>query len=279
MSHPTALCPIIHDDPRGDTWTPEHAAHASRCPHCRRFLAGVEAMGGRLKDLPRYSAAIPAGLRATLESHLEAATTPPSIPRQIPGSAGRRSFRRWGQALIPVAMAASLVLGVLLDRQGVFRSGQTSGQVARTLGDYILDVTHDHYLFAQLDNSLEVRMNDPAALTRWLEGSLHFSPDLPAGTPDFVLEGGRVWHTVNRLSALAAYATPDGNEAILFAVPAEGLTPGDMGFRIVRGHRVYHGEGWELEALVWIEGDLALALVAPRGHLPATWADLFLRED
>lgn len=272
MSQPTAVCRIIHDDPHGENWTSEHADHARLCPHCRQFLAGVRALGERLRELPRHTAAMPAALRATLESRLEA-----SSAATRPGA--RNPFRRWSQALIPVAMAASLVLGVVLDRQGVFRGAQTSGEVPRTLADYIHDVTHDHYLFAQLDNSLEVRMDDPAALTGWLEGSLHFAPELPASTAEFALEGGRVWHTVNRLSALAAYATPDGNETILFAVPAEGLTPGDMDFQIVRGHRVYHGEGWEREALVWVEGDLALALVAPRGHLPATWADVFLRGD
>jgi len=275
MSQSTALCRAIHDDPRRESWTAELTEHAHLCPHCRRFLAGVQALTERLKELPRHTAAMPASLRATLENRLEASSAAPVADRSV-RPPRRNLFRSWGQVLVPVAMAASLVLGVALDRQGIFRTPQTSGQVARTLGDYIHDVTHDHYLFAQLDNSLEVRMTDPAELSGWLRGTLHFAPELPASTTGFTLEGGRVWHTVNRLSALAAYGTPGGDEAILFAVPAEGLSPANADYRLVRGRRVYHGEGWKREAMVWLDGDLAMALVAPEGRLPGNWAEVFL---
>lgn len=231
-----------------------------------------EALKDRLAAEPRFCDPMPGSLHQSMAAALDEATGP-SVP--TPPGPRPRSYRRLG-ALVPVAIAASLAVGILLGR-GVVRSPEHQGaEVPRTVADFIHDVTHDHYLFARLDNALEIRQQDPAALQAWLRESLHFSPRLPGDSALFSLEGGRIWHTVNRLSALAAYRLPDGQLAILFAVPAENLSPRGAHHTTVEGLEVFSGSGWDREAHVWYEDDLAVALVAPQGHLPAEWSSVFL---
>ena len=119
-------------------------------------------------------------------------------------------------------------------------------------------------------------MTDPGELSGWLSHSLAFDFEVPAATEGLALEGGRVWHTVGRLSALASYCTPTGERVVLFAVPAANLDLAGAERTEVAGHEVFRGTGWEREARVWLEGDLALALVAADGALPDGWAGNFL---
>ncbi len=230
-----------------------------------------EELKERLRGISRFSDPMPEHLTRAMTEALDEASAPGSAPDKEASP-----FKRWIGAVVPVALAASLALGIILGRGGIRPVGETGAEVPKTVADYIHDVTHDHYLFARLDNALEVRQQDPAQLEAWLRQSLHFSPDLPDGSGPFTLEGGRIWHTVNRLSALAAYRLPDGRMAILFAVPAENLAPRGTHAESVAGHEVFAGRGWGREARAWYEDGLALALVVPEGHLPPSWSQVFL---
>jgi anti-sigma factor RsiW len=261
-------CDEVRLDPYGEQWGPGLRAHVDECSGCGIFLRTITALRSRLRS-PRASAeAMPAQLRAALLGQLDEAAAPPAPVARLP----RRN--RW---FVPAAMAASLVLGVFLGRGlDLAGGGAMPNEVHRTIGMYIEDVTHDHYLIERIGRPLEVALTDRGELSQWLTESLSFAFEVPGTGRDFALQGGRVWHTVGRLSAMAAFATPDGGRAILFAVPAENLELAGAEETTVGGVTVFSGRGWENEARVWIDGDLALALVAPEGRLPASWADDFL---
>lgn len=276
MNFDDRQCRLIQTDPRGDSWDGEARAHAAACPSCRAFLDSAAELGQRLRVLPALAAPMPDTLRESLLAQLAAsvdeAATVPVQPR--PGLAPRR--RRLQRVMVPMALAASLVLGVMLGHNVDFGLSRAPAEVNRTIGMYIQDVTHDHYLIERIGRPLEVILTDRGALSSWLSESLSFPFELPATGSAFSLKGGRVWHTVGRLSAMAAYETEDGNRTILFAVPARNLELRGADSSVVGKTRVFIGRGWEREARVWIEGDLAMALVAVEGELPAAWATTFL---
>ncbi len=261
-------CRLVATDPRGDDWDAATRAHTATCPECRAYLACVEQLNQRLQGLPLATEAMPAPLR---EKMLRFQATYGTIPDR-----SWRSRPSIGRILIPLALAASLVLGVFLQKN--YEVGGVPGrtEVQGTIGMYIADVTHDHYLIERIGRPLEVRIRDAAELSHWLSSSLGFAFELPATSGNLALEGGRVWHTVGRLSAMASYRTPDGSRLILFAVPARNLELAGAQSTMVGEREVFRGQAWGHEARVWIQGDLALAVTAPNGELPADWPDVFL---
>jgi hypothetical protein len=269
------LCGLIHADPHGESWDSGVRAHAAECPACAAFLQAVAALSLRLKAVPALNAPMPQSLRARLLDQLAACPEAPDTVVAAPRLAlvPRRAMRR---ALVPAALAATLVLGVMLGHNFDFGFSRVPAEVDRTIGMYIRDVTHDHYLIERIGRPLEVAITERAALSDWLSASLNFPFELPRTAGGFRLQGGRVWHTVGRLSAMAAYETDGGGRVILFAVPAANLELRGAESSFVGGTQVFVGEGWEREARVWIDGDLAMALVAMEGELPASWADTFL---
>lgn len=269
MSFDDRQCRLIQTDPGGASWDEDLRAHAAACPACAAYLAETAALGERLRALPSMAAPMPEALRARLLAELEQAVEPVGSRLKVLPRPLRRAF-------VPLALAASLVLGVFLGHHHDFGFSKAPAEVNRTIGMYIEDVTHDHYLIERIGRPLEVAITDREALSNWLSESLSFHIELPRTTRAFRLDGGRVWHTVGRLSAMAAYDTEDGGRVILFAVPARNLELRGASSSMIKGWRVFTGHGWEREARVWIEGDLAMALVADEGRLPASWADTFL---
>lgn len=277
MSHAAEeLCRAIRLDPRQDRWSKAQQAHVRVCPGCRSYLGSLAALGDRLRALPSRQEAMPAALRQRLLNSLHEAAAP-AAPNRSPSRWA--SFPRNPAFLVPLAMAASLAVGVILEKQFDFGNPGLPDKVAEvpaSLGAYIDDVNHDHYLLERIGRPLEVRMAEAAPLSAWLTESLSFDFQLPAESGALALEGGRVWHTVGRLSAMASYRAPDGSRVVLFAVPAENLDPAGTPSELIKGTRVFHGAGWGHEARVWVQGDLAVALTAPEGHLPAGWERIFL---
>ncbi len=271
MTNNEQHCRHVHDDPQGHAWDAGTRAHAAECPACVAFLAGVEELGVRLRAHATLNAPMPEALRARLLAQLDEAAAAPRRAEVflLPARARR--------ALYPMALAASLAVGVLIGDRAHFGGPAPSAEVRRDIGNYIQDVTHDHYLFSRIGRPLEVSISDNGGLSTWLSESLSFDVKVPASNADFRLEGGRVWHTVGRLSALAAYDVGGGRRALLFAVPAANLDLKGAEWSTVGGRRVFHGRAWDCDARVWIDGDLAMALVAPEGTLPEGWAQEFLR--
>jgi len=265
------ICREVQADPRAETWDRAVRAHAAECPTCADFLASYAVLSDRLKALPCAGAGMPEAMREGLLGQLAACPEPEA------GSGRRSSWRILsGRALVPVAMAATLVLGILLGRTDTFTPAPPSGEVVRSIGTFIGDVTHDHYLLGRIRRPLEIEATDAGELSDWLSASLNFAFRLPDRSDGLTLEGGRVWHTVGRLSALASYTTPAGQRVVLFAVPAENLTLDGADSEMVRGTRVFRGRGWGQEARAWVAGNLAYAVTAPEGALPDDWDRIFL---
>ena len=269
MSSDDRQCRLIQSDPGGAGWDDSLRAHAAACPACAAYLAETAELGERLRSLPSLAAPMPQALRARLLAQLAEAGGPVSPRVKVLPKPLRRTF-------VPVALAASLVLGVFLGHHHDFGFSKAPAEVNRTIGMYIEDVTHDHYLIERIGRPLEVAITDREALSQWLSESLRFQVELPRTTRAFRLDGGRVWHTVGRLSAMASYDSEDGGRVILFAVPANNLELRGATSAMIKGRRVFAGQGWDREARVWIEDDLAMALVAVQGRMPDAWADTFL---
>lgn len=274
MTGDERLCGLVQADPHGEHWDEALQAHAASCPACSRLVAGVRQLADRLRSLPSLTAPMPAARRAAMLALLgDADAAPATLPPRRPAG---RAWGRWPRVAAPLALAASLAAGMVIGHNVEFRLPWQAAEVHRDIGMYIHDVTHDHYLFERINRPLEIATSDRAALSTWLSESLNFRFVLPASTRGLSLRGGRVWHTVGRLSALAAYETAGGDRVILFAVPAHNLALDGATSAVIDGHRVYSGGGWDREARVWIDGDLAVALVAPQGRLPDDWAASFL---
>lgn len=282
MSRPAEICREIQLDPRPGSWTRSQREHAGVCPGCGSFLASLAALTERLRGLSSTTRALPEPLRRQLLSRLDEAPGPapatgsgPARSRRSGPKAPGRTFR----SLAPLGMAASLALGVFLENRFDLAPAPMPaevGEVQATVGDYIHDVTHDHYLFERIRRPLEVEMAEAGRLSEWLSASLDFELRLPSESGSLALEGGRVWHTVGRLSAMAVYRADDGTRVVLFAVPAENLTPDGAESQWIAGTRVFHGGSWGHEARAWIQGDLAVSLTAPEGHVPDGWERVFL---
>ncbi len=269
------LCRVILEDPHGETWDEQAHVHAAECAECVAYRTSVAALGDRLQALPSFGGAtLPPMLRGAMLEHLAAVPVSADIV-DLP-TRPRETTAWWRRAATPAAIAASLVLGIIIGDRVDFRPPADTGEVPRSVGQYISDVTHDHYLIERIGRPLEVALTDEDEMSGWLSNSLAFDIELPVRDPAFDLEGGRVWHTVGRLSAMASYVVGDGSRVILFAVPALGLSLDGAPSEIVDGVRVYHGAEWDHEARVWIDGDLAMALVAPEGHMPDDWRRVFL---
>lgn len=271
MSHSTELCREIRLDPRPASWSAAQREHAGACPGCRSFLASVTTLGERLLGLSSANGAMPAEMRQRLLSRLDGSARP--APRRP------ALFGRGARYLVPVAMAASLACGVVLgnrfDPAPAPPPGE-EGEVRASMGEYIRDVTHDHFLFDRIQRPLEVSLTEAGPLSEWLSAALAFEVRLPSDPGTFTLEGGRVWHTVGRLSAMAVYRAADDTRFVLFAVPARNMTPNGAESQRIRGREVFSGSGWGHEARAWMQGDLAVSLTAPEGRLPEGWELVFL---
>lgn len=280
MDNSTETCREIRLDPRPGNWTPEQREHVGRCPGCRSFLASLTALGERLLGLPSANRKMPDALRRELLARLNESSGPQFDTARGKSRATRPAlFGRGIRYLVPVAMAASLTFGVVLEnRYDIAPTPMPNelGEVQASVGDYLHDVTHDHYLFDRIQHPLEVEMSEASALSEWLSGALAFDFRLPADSGSFALEGGRVWHTVGRLSAMAVYRTADGTRVVLFAVPAENMTLDGAESRVIGQKRVFRGSSWGHEGRAWIQGDLAVSLTAPEGRFPDGWKQIFL---
>ncbi|MEN8006270.1 MAG: hypothetical protein ABFS42_04610 [Candidatus Krumholzibacteriota bacterium] len=274
MSFEKGYCREIQTDPHGENWSITTREHAAACPLCTAYIESCDELGERLRDLPSLRETMPEDLRGKMLQQLAEAAAPETA---APGrSASLLTLPLAQRIMLPVALAASLVLGIFLEKTFDFGPASFPNEVERTIGLYIEDVTHDHYLLERIARPLEVEITNARDLSTWLSASLNFAFQLPETRGPLTLQGGRVWHTVGRLSAMASYMTESGSRVVLFAVPAENLELIGAESELVDGVRVFNGSGWGHEARVWIDGDLAVALTAPEGEIPATWDEIFL---
>jgi anti-sigma factor (TIGR02949 family) len=233
--------------------------HVERCERCRFELQAIEAEKRWLKRTFASRVAPPALRTAVLDRlRAEAGTAAAAVPR----------WRRWW-APSPAWAAVSLFLLVAagliyLRTEGVLLP---SGEKPTTMGLFVRDITHDAYLVARLPaRPLDVASEDPRRVADVLSGFVGFPVRIPdLSTSGFRLKGGRLWHTVSRISALAVFEDGSGRRVRLFEIRGERI--GLKGARAVRtdGRVFYVGRSFGFQGVAWKQHGLALGLV---GDLP-----------
>jgi len=266
----------IHPDP--SEWDEATRRHVAVCTQCRETAESSQMLRSRLRTLPSMIEKAPASLREwmaaaqarTLSSGEESASVTdagsaravPSSPIELPvaRAAQRTLLFRWA---LPLTLAAGLLLGLGIAPWVGSLLPSKAPSTAATMRDYLLDVTHDHFLIGHLNRSLEVRGLDTAQASGWLSSGLPFPVGLASPPPGWSLEGARIWHTVSRISAMAAYQGPGGERVLVFAVPREGIDADRYKAVATPQGPVYLGESYGNQGVAWFQGDLAWSATSP----------------
>lgn len=267
----------IQTDPDPAAWPADVAGHVEGCEGCQRTLEQSRELRRSLRRVAGGDP--PAGMLGRVRARLGEEAAPNDVPEVVEA---RRPLRRPTFAhrmWVPAALAAGLAIGVGI---GVQLPDSTApvvrvqdGEVVRTVEDYLQDVTHDRYLLERTGQPIEHVSSQATELSRWLSDGLGFELSLGPAPQDWSLEGGRVWHTLSRISALAVYRR--GSEEItVFAVPAKGVHPEGLEPIRAEGPRTWFKEAWGFRGVAWYEGDLLWSVVGDpdRAELLA-WARHF----
>ncbi len=245
-----------------ESWPAEVRDHVSQCECCQRSATASLQLRAGLKR--SQSPAAPPELLAQVRQRLAPEPSIPSLPQPAPPRSSAPFLTR--RAWVPAALAAGLILGIGLGpllRSGGGRIGPKviNGQVVKTIGDYLSDVTHDRYLLDRTGRPIEMPSRDRGELSRWLTDGTGFELALGTEPAGWELEGGRVWHTVSRISALAEYA--DGAHRItVFAVPAQGIQSSGFDSQRVAGSELWTHEAWSFRGVAWFDQDLVWSAVS-----------------
>lgn len=260
-THQDALT-AIHDDPKGETWTPEVTAHVGRCEPCQKTLKALQSF---VTSMRRRTTTVqaPAELVATVCRSVQAEQTKSQRRRQ-----------KIVEFLVPTALAAGLAIGFLLPRGA---DPTVPGGLVPNMTVLLDDTLHDRLLLDDANTGMEFASDDAASVSAWLSDELGFGVRLPAAPANWELRGGRVWHTAGAMSALAEYEN-DGDVVTVFARPRSGLLIEDVPEDAPEGATM----SWRLESgdhrgVAWVDGDLAWVAVGS-GSMEelAAWVEGFL---
>jgi anti-sigma factor RsiW len=245
----------IQENPERNSWPAEVREHVRDCERCQKTLEASLLLRVGLKKTS--SDAAPEELRARVYRRLRQRLSP-----------APRSHARLSGVGIAIGLAVGIALGIAigLSWRGRLPSPTpkvVDGLVLRNVDDYLFDVTHDRHLLDGTGKPIEHVADDPADLSRWLSQGLGFDVRLGTSPAGWRLRGGRVWHTLSRISAMAEYDRGDRHLDV-FAVPSEGI---DRSRNVARrvGEDVWVGEAWSYRAVAWHDRGLLWSVV---GKLP-----------
>lgn len=232
--------------------------HLASCEMCREVLRATR----RGKELMResYSARkAPAHLlkriRADIKEEVRRETERDRVP----------FFRRFfapGPAWAAISLVLVLFAGTLyLRTEGIIVPG---GEKPTTVGLYLYDIAHDAYLVSSLpERPLEIASNDCKKTAAFLSEHVGFPVHAPELTDaGLAMQGGRLWHTVARISALIEYQDASGAKVSLFEINRERI--GMTGGKKVQagGTDFYLGDAFGFNGVVWMQHEVALGIVA-----------------
>jgi len=183
---------------------------------------------------------------------------------------------------VTAALAAGLVLGVVLGP--LLRSHDAStpqvvnGEVVQSVRDCLFDVAHDRHLLERTGRPIEHPGSDLTEVSHWLSEATGFEVRLGVPPRGWRLSGGRVWHTVSRISALAEYDL-DGRRITIFAVPATEIVF-DHSDDLLVAENMWSKGAWSSQAVTWYDGRLLWSAVSdlPQADL-VEWARGYRGED
>jgi len=260
-THQDALA-AIHDDPRGETWTPEVSEHVVRCEPCQKTLKALQSLMTSMRRRTKTVQAPP-----ELVAHVCRSV-------QAEQTKAQRRRQKVVEFLIPTALAAGLVIGVLLPRSS---GPATPGGLVPDMTVLLDDTLHDRLLLEDANLAVEYASNDAGTLSSWLTRGLGFDVSLPSAPADWELRGGRIWHTAGAMSALAEYEN-DGEIVTVFARPRSGMeiegVPDDAPEGATMSWRLETGDH---RGVAWVDDDLAWAAIGS-GTMEelAAWVESYL---
>lgn len=174
-------------------------AHLQECEHCREtFLADKAFLtivhdAAAVAPAPEFTARC---LRAALDREVREAP-----PR-------RRSRVPWIAAVIGLATAATLLLSL--------------GEPRHPVPDLVQLAVNQHRTYLRAPDSLDIRSDDGALVSSWLQSRLHFDIDIPKNTPPgYHLEGARIAADREPRAAYVAYTVGDETVSLLVTPPQE----------------------------------------------------------
>jgi len=193
---------------------------------------------------PQYPAPIGLKRRLTARWPTSRAPAPP---------AGRRP---WPQVLLPVALAAAVLL--LL----VPVAFQLLSPHAQSSAVMVTEAVNDHVRLLQSQHPLEVESSGIHQVIPWFTGKLDFAPGIRfAGDEEFPLRGGAVGYFVDRKAAAFVFGRRL-HSISLFVFKADGLPWPMTGLERVGHEEVYRTSARGFNVLLWREGELGYALVS-----------------
>ncbi len=173
----------------------------------------------------------------------------------------------WKRLLTPGPAWAAVSLVILIIAGAVYLRTQgiiaPSGEKPATMGLYLRDVTHDSYLIRNLPaRPFDIKSRASGEVSAYLANHVGFDvliPDLSSS--GYELKGGRLWHTISRISALAVYDNREGSTISLFEVKKERMGKSEAEKIIADGRDFYFGNWFGYSGVAWIEKNTAVSIV------------------
>jgi len=158
-------------------------AHLKTCPNCAAALGELQGLRARIAD-PELRTPAPAGLRASIESMLDAETERPRrrIPTAVP----------WTLAGgFAAAFAASLMVSPMTQVASIGLEDQ---------------LVADHVRSTLVSHLVDVETSDRHTVKPWFNGKIDFAPPVvDLAVQGFPLVGGRVDYLEGRVVAALVY--------------------------------------------------------------------------
>lgn len=215
--------------------------HLTFCMSCQWAYAKEREFRSLLKTrLLRPPA--PPGLRARIRAGLDAQTRPWS-------RALLTGWRRW--SALPVAALVLLALAVGLPPL-----------MAPAPPPPVSELVAQHQVYSRMDVPAEIVSTDQAAVAGWLEKRVRFAVPVPDFSPAGIrLIGARLSALSDREMAYLLYEK-DRQLVSLFAFPRRGVTLPSGGWIDVGDSSFYVMKVRGVEVVLWVQGDLAYAVVS-----------------
>jgi anti-sigma factor RsiW len=246
-------------------------AHMAACALCSEVLRATREEK-RLLAGTFSSMRAPATLAGRIHAVIGEEVRREGILReQTPGESPRGRvpfFRRFfspGPAWAAVSLVFVLIAGTIyLRTEGIILP---AGEKATTAGLYVKDIAHDAYLIQTLpERPYDLQSRSPVETEAFLSEHVGFDvhvPDLAAA--GYRLRGGRIWHTIARISALIVFEDSSGNTVSLFEVKREHIGMHGAKRIVADGREFYMGDAYGFSGVVWMQENVAFGLA---GDLP-----------
>lgn len=237
-------------------------AHIAACELCREVLRATRTEKQLLKST--FSAMkAPAPLVRRIRTAVKEEARAESARSQVP------FFKRLlspSPAWAAVSLIFVLVAGTIyLRTEGII---SPAGEKATTMGLYVYDITHDAYLVDSLpERPYDLQSASAAETGAYLSKHVGFDVPVPnLAAAGYAVRGGRIWHTVARISALIVYEDTSGNTVSLFEIKRENIGRGGAKEVAADGKTFYLGDAYGYNGVVWMQKNVALGLVGDLPH-------------